>query len=591
MKTKIYVLLMLLIPMLSMQAGTAFYVDPTSPNANDQNDGTSAALPWRSLNATKWTNGCVVNLSTGTHALLASAVIKTNVTLQGASKNDVVIEGLSDDDIARGITSPQFFHVAGSNMLTIKNITIRNFVAAVGSSIFGGMFNVEQDATLNLENVDVKNALLPANPGAAIYSVGTINCTNVLFENCRSSQGGAISIVGIGIAKFENVTFRNNSTIDGTHSWKNGGAIKVGSRTADISINNCFFDSNISNDDSTNPYLVTPVGGAIYYKIYAGGDEKLKITNSTFNNNFAATSGGAICFDAYGAESAALNINFLFTNNTFIGNNCGKDEGKAILFAPSCPKLIGSMSFVNNTFFQNGPTNPTVDKSCLWLYDFAIDLCLINNIICDKTLNTVDNKSYGSGLVIQQSATTNYVSLKLKGNVLDAYSGNMSADTRAQIKSTDNKIVSKDVINLNTVLTIPATGAPYLKINNISSVAVDFGINTWLLGTDNLVPTLDIRGTAMIGTNKDAGAYEFSNSTLIESLVGNDKLLAYPNPFKDVINLSEEAISISIIDVSGATLITKSNVSTLNTSNLNKGIYLLRIINNDGKASTLKMLK
>ena len=589
MKKKIYLLLMLLIPILSIQAVTTFYVDPSSLNASDLNDGTSATAPWLTLNPQKWVNDCVVILSSGTHTVLETANVRANVTLQGASKSDVIIEGLSEDDIARGSTSPRFFNLTGSNTLTIKDITIRNF--ATTESIWGGMFQVESNSTLNLENVDITNALLPGTGGAAISSNGTLNCTNVLFERCLSSQGAAITIQDKGIASFENVTFKNNSTIDGNHIYKMGGAIKIQSLTANISMNHCYFDSNTCSDDGANPSSFQCMGGAIGLRLVEGCDVKLAITNSTFNNNYSYGSGGAIVIDRVASLTTNGNINLLFTNNTFVRNNTQNTHGTAFLFTNWDSSAVkGSMSFVNNTFFQNGPTVPTSNKSSLFIYDLAVDFCFINNIVCDQIYNAAEDKYYGWGLVFTTISPTNFTSVKFKGNLFDGVGGN-HADVNDQILGSDNQFGRNNVFMLDTELTFPATGVPYLKINDASSIAIDKGTNEWLLGVNNLVPSLDTRGAAVVGGTKDAGAYEFGGVTKVMNLIDNSKSLAYPNPFKDVLYLSEQAASVSLLDITGKTMILNSNVSSINTTNLQEGIYFLRIVNNDGKVSALKMMK
>lgn len=588
MKKRTLLFFMFFIPIISMYAGTTFYVNPTSPSANDLIDGTSVNSPWLSLNPTKWVDGCVVILSEGIHTVLEKAWVRSNVTLQGSSKVSTIIEGLSEDDILRGSTSPQFFQIIETGNLTVKNITLRNFVS--NEDFWGGMFNVDPDATLSLENVDIMNASLPKRGGAAISSSGTLICKNMTISNCVSSHGGAISIFGKGLATFDNVIFSKNSTVNGTDRWKDGGAVSVLTKTSDVSFNGCFFDSNVCDDDGTD--YRQPSGGAIAYRIYAGGTQKFKVTNSTFYNNFAQYYGGAIEI----AKSGSGNIDFSFTNNIFFRNNLRGLWGTVFHFSGWDDATIsGKISFANNTFFQNGPITPTDSKSSMAIWDLAIDFSFVNNIMCNPIFNAAEGREFGDDLAFFTQDidpnTLNYKSITIKGNTFKKNGGWHTQEIEDMFNGPDNKIAGNDEIKLDTELTFPTVGVPYLKINNASSVAIDKGINELFIGSTNIVPTLDIRGQAMVGTSKDAGAYEYDGISAINDLVDKLEIFAYPNPFKDVLNLSKVADKVSIIDVAGATLISEFNVSSINTSKLNHGVYLMRIVNSDGKISNLKIQK
>ncbi|MEI6751974.1 MAG: T9SS type A sorting domain-containing protein [Paludibacter sp.] len=594
MKQKFYLLLMVLIPVLSIQSQTTFYVDPNSTNANDANEGTSSSSPWMSLNATKWTDGCTVVLAATTHAVLAKATVTVNVTLQGtagSTKDNVIIEGLTADDIARGSETPQFFAITGTGSLSIKNMTIRNsqYAFATGKTDYwGGMFNVSSTATLTLENVNVENANLALRGGGAIYSTGTLNCTNVLFQNCISSHGAAVCVQGTGIANFESCTFKANSTQDGTHDYKFGGALKVESQTANVTINKCYFDSNTSNDDMTLN-TKSPAGGAIAFRLYAGCDAKLKITNSTFSKNYAYGSGGAILIDKVGSfATTAGKVNLQFVNNTFYANYCNATHGTAFIITGGSENgLNGTISFINNTFFKNGPSNPTAAKSSLFFNDLGVDFSFINNIVQDRVWDPTLLKYWGYGLVVNLTKPTQlYKSLNITGSVFDGFGGSLSTAVHL---TTDSVGKLNNIVKLDSVLTVPATGVPYLKLNQ-GSLAIEFGKAEFLLNGLNLVPALDIRGIAKIGASKDAGAYEYDGPTAVNEILKNSTF-AYPNPFTDMIYLPNLVKSISVFDLAGVRQYVQANVSKLNTSNLQTGLYIVQVVNYDGTVIIQKMQK
>ena len=69
--------------------------------------------------------------------------------------------------------------------------------------------------------------------------------------------------------------------------------------------------------------------------------------------------------------------------------------------------------------------------------------------------------------------------------------------------------------------------------------------------------------------------------------VDNNKLIIYPNPATNFINISnnETIYSISISDIKGSLIFSKSyeqNNTLINVSNFDKGIYFLEIETNDG---------
>lgn len=77
---------------------------------------------------------------------------------------------------------------------------------------------------------------------------------------------------------------------------------------------------------------------------------------------------------------------------------------------------------------------------------------------------------------------------------------------------------------------------------------------------------------------------QYSSATSIKNNVANT-ISIFPNPAKDLVNISNVPnANISINDISGKTIYTKNNCSEnekINISNLNSGIYFIRIENNN----------
>lgn len=73
--------------------------------------------------------------------------------------------------------------------------------------------------------------------------------------------------------------------------------------------------------------------------------------------------------------------------------------------------------------------------------------------------------------------------------------------------------------------------------------------------------------------------------------VDNVNVSVYPNPANDVLNIEGEGIQqIELMDLSGRTVLHTFNTGSLNISNLANGVYMVRVITNNG-ISTQKIIK
>jgi len=65
----------------------------------------------------------------------------------------------------------------------------------------------------------------------------------------------------------------------------------------------------------------------------------------------------------------------------------------------------------------------------------------------------------------------------------------------------------------------------------------------------------------------------------------------YPNPAHDILNISLEADQIEIYNILGQKIICLKNVSSVDTSRLSSGSYIIKLIDNSGATSSKKFLK
>lgn len=72
--------------------------------------------------------------------------------------------------------------------------------------------------------------------------------------------------------------------------------------------------------------------------------------------------------------------------------------------------------------------------------------------------------------------------------------------------------------------------------------------------------------------------YNAESSTSIKNNVANNQFAVYPNPANTEITLSEIA-DVEIYNISGQLVITKDNAQTVDISNLNQGVYLVKTEN------------
>lgn len=94
---------------------------------------------------------------------------------------------------------------------------------------------------------------------------------------------------------------------------------------------------------------------------------------------------------------------------------------------------------------------------------------------------------------------------------------------------------------------------------------------------------------------EDTFSINISSSFLSTAVVKlNDKVKVYPNPFSEIIYLSnfDEVRSLSVIDLSGRIVKTiQSPESSIYLNDLNSGLYILNLLMKDGRKQSLKIIK
>lgn len=215
------------------------------------------------------------------------------------------------------------------------NATFTNNSVTDENSFGGAIFNSGKIGSIN----GIFDGNTSTSGGGAITNVGEISSISGKFTNNQAKvAGGAIVTSDVSnepltlnanLKEIKNSIFENNKTTDKSGG---GGAIMNNQFTNTLNINSSSFNSNSAND-----------GGAIF------NVGSLAVSNSTFTNNTAQRTGGAIA--NVSDTKQKVNANLTVQNSNFY-NNQSDAAGGAI--------YTDSSLTVKNSNFYNNRTNKTV---------------------------------------------------------------------------------------------------------------------------------------------------------------------------------------------------------------------------------------
>lgn len=575
-------------------AQTNYYVDATT--GNDDNDGTSPAQAWKSVNAHAATWGavdCILNIAEGEYIVNTKMFLVANIEVVGAGKDKVILMGATDDDFEedrhgnKPFTASGFFDISGGEKtVTIKNLTMKNLRLGDGATmVWGGFITVQPSATLKLNSVDILKGELPLGGGAGIDCKGNLDLTNVTIADCiASTQGVAVSFNGNSTGKFESCTFENNTGASTIHSYLAEVADGV---AGDYKFNNCYF--------ADNDYSAVQYGACIFLGNFYGKKLNYHITNSAFSGN-KGNSAGVLFITTSAAKTREIDMlvsNTTFTRNIMTGGNHGAiymmNEG-------ANSNISGAISFVNNTFYRNDRAEgSTLGSSDIFFQDMSVDLNMINNIFLTSP------GSWGTVFNYSPDAASN-CNPTIKGNIFERVGGDKSVLTELALDASQNTKVGQDAdaekeleyidgniaVKLATTLTFQnGYNAPFLPLLD-GSLAIDGGTKD-----NSLVPALDVRGQAIVNERKDIGAYEYTDggATIIEDATDGDILKAYVNKADDTVTFNKEVKTVNVYSINGALIKTVANNSAIQIADLQNGVYVLKATEANGTVSAVKIQK
>lgn len=352
-------------------------------------------------------------------------------------------------------------------------------------------------------------------------------------------------------------------------------------------VKNIIVDGFVIKDGNANgPFITTgPAntqyyhtrGGAIYANPYTTNDEiTATFKNCTLEKNSATSTGVFTTYFAGGVTYLITDVNFeaCIIKNNHSGGLAAMNYSGANGF-----NWIAKGKIINCLFHNN--TNPS-GASCLYFSastsnggnENGINVDVINSTFTSNTGafgNTIsgdngdmakfyNNIIYGNG----SNTPLNF----LNGN--PGHSNNIIEGGQLLGSTNENPLLDS-----NYKLT---AGSP--AINNGDLLYVPSYITTDLDGNNRFVGTVD------------RGAFEFDASLNTTNFITFSDFKVYPNPASEniYIETNSKIKNIKLFSTDGK-LIIESRILQLNIQNLNTGIYILAIENEEGSIGIQKIIK
>ncbi len=227
-------------------------------------------------------------------------VIRSGLTIEALNQSFT----LDADNLSR------HFYMDSTSMAVVVNLSnlILNNGMASGSTAReangGSILAANSNLTLNLNNVQIKNARAEGSGGAIYFGGSKLNVyRSSITESKAGVSGGAVYIAIANNADFIESVMLNNQ------AGKDGGSIYFGGQQL-------YLESTvIGTIDQDVNFVNAQRGGAIYV---GGGD--LSMLNSTLSNNYASDKGGAIYFTN---SVGSITLDFVTIANNYAGSTGG----------------------------------------------------------------------------------------------------------------------------------------------------------------------------------------------------------------------------------------------------------------------------
>lgn len=519
----------------------------------------------------------------GTETALNQRNWKTNVTILHGNGNSVIRNdqnGLTNTAILDGFTI--------SDGIAQSETTVNDGQVALG----GGMYN--NNAAPLLRNLIFTNNLAMGVNGVAGAN-GTVSDLDGKSGDDGESAGGG-GIYSNSYLNLINVTFTNNKVISGSggnggNGFDNptgtggtggtagaalaafGGAVYLASSTGTPST---FINVIMQNNTAEGGHagLAGSGGNGV-----TGGEGARGSAGGGFG--FYTTVGGALA--AIGTDQITL-VNTLITGNQAIGSNgtnggqggrgtttdgAGGTGGYGGFSAGGGIVSFSKIVIINSTISHNSAIAGTAGSG---------------GAGSPAGQAGIVGQNFGGG--IYDDGNTNLTNSIILGNMPTETSkgdGGQSQSSEDQAYRSPNNIVGE--IDPTTIFTDFNDGDYTLKPN---SVVVNAGTNSYY--DISTYGNVDVAGNLRIVDNTiDLGAYEYQ-ANLAVSDVSQQSLQVYPNPTTGVVFVqTTDRGKLEVYNLNGQLVKTQgleTGKNTINLTNLNAGVYLLKAGN-----KTFKVIK
>lgn len=321
-----------------------------------------------------------------------------------------------------------------------------------------------------------------------------------------------------------NCAILNNQAVFGAGIFNNG----YNNGNASPLIQNCVIAFNTA----------TSGGGGIDNFGIANGNASPTITNTIIYENTAIGRAGAMY--CWGGNTG--NTSPVITNSVFV-NNHAVDGGGVVA------------DNTNTSSGNSGFSNPTFRNSIVWgntATGTGPQFFILGTGTFNATYTDINLTNQNAPHILSGATTGNVNSNPLFMNIA------LGAGTDTNWFTADDG----------------------LQLSGITSPCYNTGNNTGVPATDLLFRNRIVNGTV------DMGAYEFDASLANETFETSARLTLYPNPAKDVINISgltNEIHTVKIINILGMIVQnTKLTNNTVAINELPKGMYILHLESENG---------
>ena len=407
-----------------------------------------------------------------------------------------------------------------------------------------------------------------------------------------------------------------------------------------------------TNDSTIFDYCMLEYGKVIIDTLLGGGISvnnfsKIRISNSIIQHNYSYKQGGGLFFKN---SSAIITNNEFYYNktyydgagiyikgksNTLIKNNLFKyNSAFRLIYGPYGTGGGGSGSavcvtndelyntknpvIINNKCFNNESVNGAI-------YESTVSTRVINNIICNNFGDGIVNgHQLSNSVYINNTVCNNYVicagievssnGLKIINNIVW---GNSYYYQTPQIcflygeptieynctegggfKGEGNIDRNPEFVNPSPGVGLDYEGDQYDWTLSKNSPCINAGTPDT---TDMYLPQYDMAGNLRIMHDTiDIGAFEYQLgiNNIIDFRTRLKDFIVYPNPATHFVNISltpnSNVNKFEIYDITGKLILLKqleSSLTTINVTDLSKGLYFYRIKNNDKTIDTGKFIK